>query len=99
MADIRLERKLRYDNADLKVKGRLRGTFCTQYALAAPVATILWWTGDCSFYETIKTLYWRPDNRLTEGVLRFRVYCFPHYVYPSVGRVALFSVDSCRCLA
>ena len=27
----------------------------------------LWWSGDCSFEESIPTLHWRPDNRRTEG--------------------------------
>ena len=54
----------------------------------------MWWSGDRSFYEAIPTLHWRPDDRLTEGVLRFRVLLFPpHLVYPSVGRAALFQVD------
>ena len=49
------------------------------------------------FYKAIITLRWRPDDRLTEGVLRFRVDVFlPHLVYSSVGQAALFSVDSCR---
>ena len=39
------------------------------------------------------TLHWCPDDRLSEGVLRFCVYDLPHLVYPSEGRAALFSVD------
>ena len=36
------------------------------------------------------TLHWRPEDRPTEGVLRFRALCFlAHLVYPSVGWVAL----------
>ena len=58
---------------------------------------VVWWSGDRSFYEAIPTLHWYPDDRLSEGVLRFRaLYFLPHLVYPSVGRAALFSVDSCR---
>uniref|UniRef100_M4C4B7 Uncharacterized protein n=1 Tax=Hyaloperonospora arabidopsidis (strain Emoy2) TaxID=559515 RepID=M4C4B7_HYAAE len=33
-ADVRLERKLRYDFAELRAKGQLRATFCTRYAAA-----------------------------------------------------------------
>ena len=47
--------------------------------------------------DAIPTLYWRPDEWLTEGAFRFRVDVFlPHPVYPSVGRVAFFLVDACR---
>ena len=59
-------------------------------------STTLRWSGGRSILESIPTLHWRSDDRLTEGVLRFRVYCLPHLVYPSLGRVALFQVDSCR---
>ena len=37
---------------------------------------------------------WRPDDGLMERVPRFRV---PRFVYPSVGRVALFLVDFNKC--
>ena len=41
----------------------------------------MWWSGDRSFEESIPTLHWRPDDRLTEEVLRFRVIdCLPHLV-------------------
>ena len=49
---------------------------------------------DSLIYEEISTLHWCSDDQITEGVLRFRVLCLPHLVYPSVGRVALFQVDS-----
>ena len=42
----------------------------------------------------IPTLHWRPDDRLTEGVPRFRALrLLAHLVYPWVGRVALFLMD------
>ena len=54
----------------------------------------LWWSGIRKIADAIPTLHWRPDDRLTEGVPRFRVLCLlSHLVYPSVGRVALFLVD------
>ena len=59
--------------------------------------SLLWWGGIRSFYEAIPTIHWRQDYRLTEGVLRFRVLCLPHLVYPSVGWVKLFQLDSSRC--
>ena len=58
---------------------------------------LVWWSGIRKIADAIPTLHWRPDDRLTEGVPRFRVYSLPHLVYPSVGRVALFSVDLSRC--
>ena len=48
----------------------------------------MWWSGDRSFEESVPALPWRPDDRLTEGVLRFRAVTFDHLVYPSVRRVA-----------
>uniref|UniRef100_M4BBU9 Uncharacterized protein n=1 Tax=Hyaloperonospora arabidopsidis (strain Emoy2) TaxID=559515 RepID=M4BBU9_HYAAE len=41
-ADIRLERKLRYELAKLKTKGQLRSLYCTQYAkpVAGPTTTV-----------------------------------------------------------
>ena len=48
---------------------------------------------DSLIYEEISTLHWCSDDQITEGVLRFRVLCLPHIVYPSVARIALFSVD------
>ena len=57
----------------------------------------VWWSGDRSFYEAITTLHWCPDDRLSEGVLRFRaLYFLAHLVYLSIGQAALFSVDSCQ---
>ena len=52
---------------------------------------------DRKISDVIDTLHWSPDNRLSEGVLCFRANFPYHLVYSSVGRVALFSVDSSRC--
>ena len=53
----------------------------------------LWWSGIHLIADVITTLHWRPDDRLSDGILRYRVLIFflVHLVYPSVGRVALFS--------
>ena len=56
----------------------------------------LWWIGDRSFEESIPTLHWRPDDLLTEEVLRCRAVIFTHLVYLSVRWVAPFKVESSR---
>ena len=46
------------------------------------VIKVMWWSGDHSFDEAMPTLHWRPEERLTEGVLLYRVDIFlPHLVY------------------
>ena len=35
----------------------------------------MWWSGDHEFLVTL-TLHWLPDDRLMEGVPRFRALCF-----------------------
>ena len=44
------------------------------------------------------TIHWRPNDRLTEEVPRFRVHSLPHHAYPSVGRVAPLLVGLSRYL-
>ena len=79
-------------------KFRQRLTSQAAQIVAKPIRTVrVWWSGDRYFEESILTVYWRPDDRLTEEVLRFRILdSLPHLVYTSVGRVALFQVNSCQ---
>ena len=58
---------------------------------------LLWWSGNHKISVLFLTLHWRPNDRLTKGVPRFRVQSLLHLVYPSVGQVALFLVDLGRC--
>ena len=56
--------------------------------------SLMWWNGIRKIADAIPTLHWRPDDRLTEGVIQFSVdVILRQFVYPSVGRVALFSVN------
>ena len=54
---------------------------------------MLWQSGNHKMAVMLLTLHWRLDDRLTEGLLQFRVPSLPHLVYPSAKRVALFLVD------
>ena len=52
---------------------RLCGVRHVDQACLVPLVFLLirpvWWSGIRSCYDAIPTLHWRPDDRLTEGVL------------------------------
>ena len=56
------------------------------------------WSGIRKIADAIPTLHWVQYDPPQEWILQFRVdVFFPHLVYPSVGRVALFLEDLIRC--